>query len=300
MYEPAGPLPVPGEAFQEVRSAEQVALHFPIAGPGTRVLAYAADAVVIVAIQMSAIVILMLTTPLGDALSKLLKPYLDQMQGGGGGGTKPEEVVMTLGTLVIALLIIGQLIVEWAYFMISEQLTGGRSIGKRLVGLRVIGQDGLPLTPRASLVRNLLRAVDVLPGSYVVGLVAIVASPKGQRLGDLAAGTIVVRLDRGAPLDLPIDEPVGSDDDLPLQPRPDRRAGPARTTVAPPDPPARRGTRRPRRVERRPRAQHRSAPRPHRLRTGEPGTAPAIPARAAARDRTAITSQNLLRVRGSA
>ena len=210
MYEPAAPLPVPGEAFQEVRSAEQVALHFPIAGPGTRVLAYAADAVVILAIQTSAIVILMLATPLGDALSKLLKPYLDQMQG--GGGTKPEEVVMTLGTLVIALLIIGQLIVEWAYFMISEQLTGGRSIGKRLVGLRVIGQDGLPLTPRASLVRNLLRAVDVLPGSYVVGLVAIVASPKGQRLGDLAAGTIVVRLDRGAPLDLPIDEPVGGDE----------------------------------------------------------------------------------------
>jgi hypothetical protein len=61
-------------------------------------------------------------------------------------------------------------------------------------------------------VRNLLRAVDVLPGSYVVGLVAIVASPKGQRLGDLAAGTIVVRLDRGAPLDLPIDEPVGGDE----------------------------------------------------------------------------------------
>jgi uncharacterized RDD family membrane protein YckC len=208
MYEPATPLPVPGEAIQEVRSAEQVALHFPIAGPGTRVLAYAADAVVLAIIQISVIFVLMLTTPLAQALSDLLKPYLDQMQGGTG---KPEEIVMTLGTLVIALLIIGQLIIEWAYFMISEHLTGGRSIGKRLVGLRVIGQDGLPLTPRASLVRNLLRAVDMLPGSYVVGLVAIVASPKSQRLGDLAAGTIVVRLDRGAPLDLPIDEPVGTD-----------------------------------------------------------------------------------------
>ncbi len=241
MVEPATPLPVPGEAIQEVRSAEQVALHFPIAGPGTRVLAYAADAVVLAIIQISVIVVLMLTTPLAKALSDLLKPYLDQMQGGTG---KPEEIVMTLGTLVIALLIIGQLIIEWAYFMISEHLTGGRSIGKRLVGLRVIGQDGLPLTPRASLVRNLLRAVDVLPGSYVVGLVAIVASPKSQRLGDLAAGTIVVRLDRGAPLDLPIDEPVARRR-VPLHPRPDRRARPARATVAAPDPAPRRELRRP-------------------------------------------------------
>jgi uncharacterized RDD family membrane protein YckC len=207
MYEPAPPLPVPGEAVQEVRSAEQVALHFPIAGPGTRVLAYAADAVVLAIIQIAVIVVLLFTTPLAQTLSDLLKPFIDQARGGG----RTEQAVITLGMLVIALLIVGQLVIEWAYFMISERLTGGRSIGKRLVGLRVIGQDGLPLTARASLVRNLLRAVDVLPGSYVVGLVAIVASPKCQRLGDLAAGTIVVRVDRGTPLEMPIDTEVVSD-----------------------------------------------------------------------------------------
>ena len=208
MYEPAPPLPVPGEAVQEVRSAEQVALHFPIAGPGTRVLAYAADAVVLGCIQIAVIVLLLLLTPLGETLANLLKPFLDDVQGGKGS----EQAVMTLGMLVIALLIIGQLVIEWAYFMISEQVTGGRSIGKRLVGLRVIGADGLPLTLRASLVRNLLRAVDVLPGSYVVGLVSIVVSPKCQRLGDLAAGTIVVRLDKGVPLEMPLDtDDVGSD-----------------------------------------------------------------------------------------
>ncbi|HSP95847.1 MAG TPA: RDD family protein [Candidatus Dormibacteraeota bacterium] len=207
MYEPAPPLPVPGEAVQEVRSAEQVALHFPIAGPGTRVLAYAADAVVLAIIQITVIVVLLLTTPLAQTLSELLQPFIDEARGGG----RADHAVVTLGMLVIALLIIGQLVVEWAYFMISERLTGGRSIGKRLVGLRVIGQDGLPLTARASLVRNLLRAVDVLPGSYVVGLVAIVASPKCQRLGDLAAGTIVVRFDRGTPLEMPIETDVGGD-----------------------------------------------------------------------------------------
>lgn len=207
MYEPAPPRPVPGEAIQEVRSAEQVALHFPIAGPGTRVLAYAADAVVLAIIQIAVIVVLLLTTPLARALSDLLQPFIDEVR----GGRHADQAILTLGMLTIALLIVGQLIVEWAYFMISERLTGGRSIGKRLVGLRVMGEDGLPLTTRASLVRNLLRAVDVLPSSYVVGLVAIVVSPKGQRLGDLAAGTIVVRLDAGTPLELPIESDGGAD-----------------------------------------------------------------------------------------
>lgn len=204
MYEPSQSLAVPGEPIQEVRSAEQVALHFPIAGPGTRILAYAADAVVLLFIQAALLIVLLLTTPLAAAVSDALSPLFDQMR----DGQRPEQVAASIGMLVFALIIIAQLLLEWAYFMISERLTGGRSFGKRLVGLRVIGADGLPLTPRASLVRNLLRAVDLLPGSYVVGLVSIVASPKGQRLGDLAAGTIVVRLDAGAPLDLPLDLPL--------------------------------------------------------------------------------------------
>ena len=207
MYERSQSLAVPGEPIQEVRSAEQVALHFPIAGPGTRILAYAADYVVLLLIQIAVMIVLLLTTPLAAAVGDALSPLFDQMR----EGQRPEQVAASIGMLVIVLIIIGQLLLEWGYFMISERLTGGRSFGKRLVGLRVIGADGLPLTPRASLVRNLLRAVDVLPGSYVVGLVSIVASPKCQRLGDLAAGTIVVRLDAGAPLDLPLELPPEGD-----------------------------------------------------------------------------------------
>lgn len=209
MYEPSSPIAVPGEPVQEVRSAEQVALHFPIAGPGTRILAYAADAVVLMLIQATVVIVLLLTTPLAQALSEVMEPLFDQMQ----AGERPEQVVASIGMLIIAMIIIGQLMLEWAYFMVSERLTGGRSFGKRLVGLRVIGDDGLPLTMRASLVRNLLRAVDLLPGSYVIGLVSIVASPKCQRLGDLAAGTIVVRLDAGAPLDLPLESPAEEEGD---------------------------------------------------------------------------------------
>ena len=210
MIEPTASRPLSGEVVQEVRSAEQVALHFPIAGPGTRVLAYAADAVIVAVLQISFIVLLLLTTPLARVLNEFLAPFLEEMRGGGRTG----DAAISVGMLTIALAIIAQLMIEWSYFMISERVTGGRSIGKRLVGLRVIGQDGLPLTARASLVRNLLRAVDMLPGSYVVGLVAIVASAKCQRLGDLAAGTIVVRLDPGDLLAAPIEPPSETGADL--------------------------------------------------------------------------------------
>jgi hypothetical protein len=75
-------------------------------------------------------------------------------------------------------------------------LTGGRSPGKALVGLRVVRRDGLPIDFRSSVVRNVMRLVDMLPANYVVGLVAMLLSDSGERLGDHAAGTLVIRLDR--------------------------------------------------------------------------------------------------------
>jgi hypothetical protein len=75
-------------------------------------------------------------------------------------------------------------------------VTGGRSPGKMLVGLRVVRRNGLPIDLRSSLVRNLMRAVDILPAEYLVGLISILLSSSGERLGDHVAGTIVLRLDR--------------------------------------------------------------------------------------------------------
>jgi hypothetical protein len=68
-----------------------------------------------------------------------------------------------------------------------------------LLGLRVTGEGGLPLDLRGSLLRNVMRLVDVLPTSYAVGLTTILLSDRWQRLGDLAAGTLVIRTDAVAP-----------------------------------------------------------------------------------------------------
>lgn len=86
--------------------------------------------------------------------------------------------------------------VAWSYFILLEWLGNGQTIGKRMFGLRVIADDGAPASFTAVLVRNLVRVIDFLPGFYGLGLLAIVVSSRSQRLGDLAAGTFVVRAPR--------------------------------------------------------------------------------------------------------
>lgn len=79
------------------------------------------------------------------------------------------------------------------YFVIFDMLFNGRSPGKRLAGLRVVRVGGQPAGFLASLLRNLLRVVDFLPALYTFGCVLVLATSRNQRLGDLAAGTVVIR-----------------------------------------------------------------------------------------------------------
>jgi len=177
-----------------VRSPEQVALDLPIAGPSSRMLAYVIDYVAIVLIEITLFFTLFAAVPLGDQLRRLLQPLMDDIT-----SSDPEALAESSALLIVfAILILAQLVVEWGYFVFCEMTTRGRSLGKALVGLRVVSDGGMRITLRESLARNLLRAVDILPGYYVVGLVSMIASSEGKRLGDLAAGCVVVRLDRPA------------------------------------------------------------------------------------------------------
>lgn len=100
------------------------------------------------------------------------------------------------GRYIIGLLIIIVFIIYWWYFVLFEVLGNGQSIGKRIFRIRVIHDDGTPITWSASLLRNLLRAVDMLPAMlYGLGLTACLTSEGFKRLGDIAAGTLVVYLD---------------------------------------------------------------------------------------------------------
>lgn len=84
-------------------------------------------------------------------------------------------------------------IMMWWYFVLLEVLNKGQSLGKRFCNIRVIHDDGTPIGWTASLLRNLLRAVDLLPSfSYAVALIVGLTNKEFKRLGDLAAGTLVV------------------------------------------------------------------------------------------------------------
>ncbi|MEP7099650.1 MAG: RDD family protein [Burkholderiales bacterium] len=83
-------------------------------------------------------------------------------------------------------------LLEWFYPVLFELLPGAATPGKRAMGLRVVMDSGLPVTPAASLVRNLLRAADFLPVLYGLGGLMLLLRPDFKRLGDLAAGTLVV------------------------------------------------------------------------------------------------------------
>lgn len=83
-------------------------------------------------------------------------------------------------------------LMEWFYPVVFEVWRGGQTIGKKALHIKVINDDGTPVTFAASLIRNLLRVVDFLPVFYVAGILTSLCNRHFKRLGDLAAGTLVV------------------------------------------------------------------------------------------------------------
>ena len=84
-------------------------------------------------------------------------------------------------------------LLNWGYFTLFEALCNGRTPGKRVAKIRVIQCSGRPIGFFESLARNLVRYVDQIPFFYAVGVIVMFATRQHQRLGDLAAGTLVVR-----------------------------------------------------------------------------------------------------------
>jgi uncharacterized RDD family membrane protein YckC len=152
----------------EVETPDHVVLRYDLAGAGNRGFAAVVDFVIASLLVFAAWMLLSLVP-----LESPTEPFI----------AVGVAILVTLGLI-------------WAYFILLEWLWNGQTIGKRIYKLRVINEDGSPAQFTAVLVRNLLRLVDFLPAFYGTGVVSIVLSPKSQRLGDLAAGTYVVRAPR--------------------------------------------------------------------------------------------------------
>ena len=147
-----------------ITTPEGVELSLTLAGVGSRFIAATVDA----AIEAIILVALALVVFLSD---------------GFGAG---ENVA-------VAIYVVAGFLIFWGYDVAFEVLASGRTPGKRWNGLRVVLVGGQPIGFLASAARNLLRLIDWLPSLYLVGIVSVFVTRKNQRLGDIVAGTLVVR-----------------------------------------------------------------------------------------------------------
>lgn len=106
--------------------------------------------------------------------------------------TVTSIVVGVMGGMGTAFLLISYFLLEWFYPVVFELGRRSATPGKRVMGLKVVMDSGLPVTPGASIVRNLLRAADFMPFLYAAGMITLLFRADFKRLGDLAAGTLVV------------------------------------------------------------------------------------------------------------
>jgi uncharacterized RDD family membrane protein YckC len=154
-----------------IDTPEGVPLELTLAGVGSRCAAALIDYV----LQTIILVALLLVLGYGAGVSP--------------GASAVSEAVWALGFFFVF----------WGYDVAFEVLNSGRTPGKALNGLRVVRESGAPVTFGTSAVRNVIRIIDILPGTYLVGMTAILVTRRNQRLGDLAAGTLVLREPRSLP-----------------------------------------------------------------------------------------------------
>ncbi len=156
----------------DVATPERVALTLPVAGIGYRCLAWLVDATILFFFWVTAYFV----------FSLLVSDVLGVFRG--------------LSGFAQTLLAVGIFATQWMYWTLAEVFFHGQTPGKRLLRIRVVRVDGSPIGVYESAVRNLLRAVDFLPLLYAVGTLSMLFTRQHRRLGDLLAGTVLVREER--------------------------------------------------------------------------------------------------------
>ena len=149
----------------QVETPEHVTLDLEIAGVGSRALAALIDMLVLVGSALGVFIVLGIIAGFG----------------------------VTIGSIGGALLLLGGFAVWTGYFILFEGLRQGQTPGKRMVGIRVVSDTGNAVSLGAAAARNLLRIADFLPPPYLIGALLVALHPRGKRLGDMVAGTVVAR-----------------------------------------------------------------------------------------------------------
>ncbi len=173
-------------SFGQRYNAGEYCILVQLAGLGSRFLAVAID----FAIQIVLTVLILIALVLSE------------------GGFQPRRVTADpLGSsFAVALVAIVTFLIFFGYFILFEAFWHGRTPGKWMMGLRVVRDGGYPMEFGAAAIRNLVRVAEVAFGAYALSAAACLLSPLNKRLGDMAAGTIVVRDSRIATLAAIVEE----------------------------------------------------------------------------------------------
>jgi uncharacterized RDD family membrane protein YckC len=159
----------PGSDQLSIETPELVDIEMPLAGIGSRFIAVLVDMLVWGAGLFVLGLLFWIVVPAVRAFSQLSYQW------------------------VVAIVTLALFLLNWGYFTLFEAFANGRTPGKRVAKIRVIQRSGRPIGLFESMARNLIRFVDQFPGFYAIGVIAVFATRQHQRLGDLAAGTLVVR-----------------------------------------------------------------------------------------------------------
>jgi uncharacterized membrane protein SpoIIM required for sporulation/uncharacterized RDD family membrane protein YckC len=174
----------------DIETPEQVVVSYTIAGVGARAAAALIDYAIIWALIIAFWVLLIM-------LANAIAPGPDR--------TAETTAAQSSGAWAVSLVILISFAIQWGYYVLFEALWDGQTPGKRWLGIRVVQDGGYSVSFAASAVRNIARVVDMQPVFfYSVGIVSAAISKSGKRLGDMMAGTIVVRerLSKGAKLEV--------------------------------------------------------------------------------------------------
>lgn len=157
----------------DIDTPEQIALELPLAGIGSRFLAIAIDSLLQFFAVLALIIVGIFVSASYSELLRGVDRFFSQ-------------------TVAAIVLVVVPFCLYWGYFAFFEILWQGRTPGKRIAGIRVVHQSGRPMTAIECIGRNLMRAIDILPSVYGVGLITMMCNAQNRRLGDYIAGTIVV------------------------------------------------------------------------------------------------------------
>jgi len=167
----------------DVRTPESIEFSYALAGLGSRFLAWFVDFSIQIATILAiffGIVFLAARLPTGPVKAAT-------------AGGAPEKIAEAF---LIGIVIAIVFTIFFGYFIVFEAFWNGQTPGKKLLGIRVVRDGGYPIDFGASLVRNLIRIAEFAIGGYALSAVSATVSPENKRLGDIAAGTIVVRDER--------------------------------------------------------------------------------------------------------